>query len=400
MDFLDTPDEAIFREQARSWLAECAAEYRNPPSEPYSEEEFVGRARRWLKCKSEARYSAILWPEAVGGRGGTPIQQVIFESEEGRYYVPNGPISNLGIRLAGPTLLQYGNPDQIERLVRPTLQGDILWGQLFSEPAGGSDLAALQTRAVRDGSNWIVNGQKIWSSWAHHADWAILLARTDPKQPKHKGLTFFLLDMKSPGIELRPIRQISGKSDFNETFLTDVVIPDSNRLGAVNAGWDVAMFTLTNERLGGAAADTGVDSRTIYRIARAAGLLDNAGVRERIAHWFAIEQGLKNLRYRVLTKVSKGEGAGPMAALSKLVTYRKLQELSAYAMDLKGYSGSFGDGDASAEDAVFEAYIWSAAMRLAGGSDEILSNQLAERLLGLPREARSDKGVPFDQLTR
>jgi alkylation response protein AidB-like acyl-CoA dehydrogenase len=398
VDFLDSPEEAAFRGEARAWLVANAAEYRSPPREPYSEAEFVARARDWLRRKSEVGLSAILWPEAFGGRGGTPIQQMIFEEEEGHYYVPNGPLANLGMRLAGPTILQHGDEDQIRRFATPTLRGEIAWCQLFSEPAAGSDLAALRTRAVRDGDNWVVNGQKVWSSWAHHADWGILLARTDASLPKHKGLTFFLLDMKAPGIEVRPIRQMSGKSDFNETFLTDVVIPDSDRLGEVNGGWGVAMFTLTNERLGGAAASTSLNARAVYQAARETGALDDMAVRERIARWLTIEDGLKNLRYRLLTKVSKGESAGPMAALAKLMAYRKLQELSAFAMDLKGYAGLFEQADDVANSLILEDYIWSSAMRLAGGSDEILRNQLAERILKLPREARADKDVPFSQL--
>jgi alkylation response protein AidB-like acyl-CoA dehydrogenase len=403
MDFLDTPQEAAFRAEVRAWLEDAADEYRTPPSEPWSEDEYVRRALAWLKKKSERGYGAILWPKEVGGRGGTPIEKVIFEEEEGRYFVPIGPFVNIGMNNSVPTILHHGRPDQIEQFAGPTLRGELAWAQLFSEPASGSDLAALRTRAVKDGDDWVVNGQKVWSSWAHHADWGILLARTDSSVAKHKGLTFFLVDMKSPGIEIRPIKQISGKSDFNETFLTDVRIPDSNRLGEVNGGWAVAMTTLTGERIGPAPPSTGIYARTVLR--RAAQTpwgqgtaLDNAAVRERIAKWYALEQGLRNFRFRMLTKLSKNENPGNATGLSKLMSYRKLQDLSAYAMDIQGYAGLFDDGGDPELAKIQEEFIWSSAMRLAGGSDEVLRNQLAERALGLPGDMRADKNIPFDQL--
>ena len=403
MDFLDTPEEAAFRTEARAWLATTAAEYRTPPAEPYGEEEYVRRARAWMKSKYEAGYGAILWPKAIGGRAGTPIEKVIFEEEEGRYHVPIGPFVNLGMNNSVPTILHHGRPDQIEAFAGPTMRGEIAWAQLFSAPAAGSDLAGLRTRAVKDGDDWIVNGQKVWSSWAHHADWGILLARTNTKVPKHKGLTFFLVDMRSPGIEVRPIKQISGKSDFNETFLTDVRVPDSNRLGSVDGGWSVAMTTLTGERIGPAPPSTGVTSLTLLRRAAKAkqgrgSMLDDAAVRERIAKWYALEQGLRNFRFRMLTKVSKNESPGNTTALSKLMSYKKLQELSAYAMDVEGYAGLFDDGGDPELTKLHEEFIWSSAMRLAGGSDEVLRNQLAERALGLPQDVRADKDVPFEDL--
>ena len=403
MDFLDTPEEAAFRAEVRAWLEIAAAEYRTPPAIPYSEEEYVRRARAWMHAKADSGYGAILWPGEIGGRGGTAIEKVIYEEEEGRYYVPIGPFVNLGMNNSVPTILHHGPAGSDRAFAGPTMRGEIAWAQLFSEPAAGSDLAALRTRAVKDGDEWVVNGQKVWSSWAHHADWGILLARTDPGLPKHKGLTFFLVDMKSPGIEVRPIKQISGKSDFNETFLTDVRVPDANRLGAVNGGWPVAMTTLTGERIGPAPPSTGITSLTVLnRAARTrAGdgtMLDSSAVRERIARWYALEQGLRNFRFRLLTKISKNENPGNATALSKLMSYRKLQELSAYAMDLQGYAGLFDDGTDPELAKVHDEFIWSSAMRLAGGSDEVLRNQLAERALGLPPDMRADKNVPFNQL--
>jgi alkylation response protein AidB-like acyl-CoA dehydrogenase len=398
MDFLDTKEEAAFRAGAREWLVLNAAEYSVAPTQPYTESEFVERARAWLRRKAEGGYGAILWPKAVGGRDGTLMEQVIFEEEEGRYHVPNGPFVNLGMRMGVPTLLKHGSQAQIERFAQATMRGELAWCQLFSEPGAGSDLAALRTKAARDGDRWIVNGQKVWSSWAHHADWGILLARTDPSLPKHKGITFFLLNMRTPGIEVRPIRQISGKSDFNETFLTNVEIPDDARVGDVNGGWAVAMTTLTSERLGGAASATGVNSTTIMTRAQERGLIDDRAVRQQIAKWHALEQGLRNFRYRLLTKLSKGESAGALGAISKLMSYRKLQELTAYAMDLRGYAGLFAEEGDVLQSQILDEFIWSSAMRIAGGADEVLRNQLAERVLSLPQDPRTDKDTPFNQL--
>jgi alkylation response protein AidB-like acyl-CoA dehydrogenase len=207
-----------------------------------------------------------------------------------------------------------------------------------------------------------------------------------------------LLNMRTPGIEVRPIRQISGKSDFNETFLTNVEIPDDARVGDVNGGWAVAMTTLTSERLGGAASATGVNSTTIMTRAQERGLIDDRAVRQQIAKWHALEQGLRNFRYRLLTKLSKGESAGALGAISKLMSYRKLQELTAYAMDLRGYAGLFAEEGDVLQSQILDEFIWSSAMRIAGGADEVLRNQLAERVLSLPQDPRTDKDTPFNQL--
>src|SRR5690606_36159800 len=201
MDFNDTPEEAAFRAEVRRWLAENAAEYREPLPEDLSLEEYARLGRLWQKKKAAAGYGSIMWSKADGGLDGTPMQEVIFHQEESKYHVPVGSFVGIGVHLVVPTIRVHGTPEQVERFARPTLLGDLCWCQLFSEPAAGSDLAGLRTRAVRDGDEWVVNGQKVWTSWAQTADWGILLARTDPDVPKHKGLTCFLVDMKTPGIE-------------------------------------------------------------------------------------------------------------------------------------------------------------------------------------------------------
>lgn len=398
MDFNDTPNEAAFRAQARAWLEQHAQQYRKPPPQDMTEAEFIAGARAWQKVKAEAGYAAIRWPRAEGGLDGTPMEEVIFSEEEARYHVPVGPFVTIGTHLAVPTFRVHATPDQVARFTRPTLYGELLWCQLFSEPAAGSDLAGLRTRAVRDGDDWVINGQKVWTSWAHVADWGILIARTDPQVAKHKGLSYFVVDMKTPGIEVRRIRQISGESEFNEVFLTDVRIPDSNRIGAVGDGWKAAITTLMNERfsVGGESQDLpqGVDLVALIERSGAAG----QPYRLRAAQLLAQEQGLKYYRCRQITALSRGGTPGAIAAMGKLVQANVLQELSRIALDVQGAAALAPEDDDASARKFQHGYFWSAALRIAGGADEILRNQIAERVLGLPGDIRIDKDLPFSQL--
>ncbi len=305
--------------------------------------------------------------------------------------------------MALPALHAHGTPAQIERFAAATLSGGLTWCQLFSEPGAGSDLAALRTRAVRDGEDWVVNGQKVWSSWAHMADWGILLVRTDPNVPKHKGLSFFLVDMKSSGILVRPIRQMSGASDFNETFFTDVRIPDACRVGAVGEGWAVAMTVLMGERLNQGAEGQGTGMVDLIRLAAAterdAGTaLDSAAVRLQLAQAYAEEQAERHFQARLRTMVSRGENPGALAALVKLAYSGRAQKMSGLALELKEMAGLAHAPDDAAAATLAHDYIWSAALRVAGGADEVLRNQLSERVLGMPGDMRSDKHLPFNQL--
>ena len=231
MDFNDNAEEAAFRRKAREWLAANAPAHELPHNTVLSDSEQVSRAKAWQRCLYDAGYAGITFPKALGGRGGSAMEALIFRDEEAVYRLPKGPYISIGLGMAIQVIAKHGSDEQRARLIEPTLRGDLTWCQLFSEPAAGSDLANLRTKAVRDGDDWIVNGQKLWSSWAHEADWGILVARTDPSLPKHKGLTFFVVPMASPGIDIRPIKQISGAADFNETFFSDVRIADANRIG-------------------------------------------------------------------------------------------------------------------------------------------------------------------------
>ena len=405
MDFNDTPEEAEFRAEARAFLAANAEpKGRSRPVLRLGDmgADAVQRCKAWQAKKADAGLAAITWPKQFGGREASPILQVIYQQEEEHYAVPRG-LFEIGLGMCIPTMMAYAKPEQLDRYVRPALRGEEVWCQLFSEPAGGSDLAALRTRAERDGDDWVINGQKIWTSGAHLSDFGIIVVRTDPNVPKHEGLTFFFLDMKSRGIEVRPIHQMSGASHFNEVFFTDVRVPDTQRLGAVGQGWRVSLTTLMNERLAvGEVHRPDVEdlvelSRSLMLDGTAA--IRNGAVRERIAEWYARTQGLKFTRFRTMTALSRGQTPGPENSIHKLVNAGKLQDIASYGMDLMGMAGLVMDDDlAEAYAMLQQALLSSPSARIAGGSDEILRNIIAERVLGLPADIRVDKDRPFNQV--
>ncbi|PKP99153.1 MAG: acyl-CoA dehydrogenase [Alphaproteobacteria bacterium HGW-Alphaproteobacteria-13] len=405
MDFNDTSEEAAFRAEARAWLAAHAPAHELPVGTPLPDSEEAARGRAWMRELYAGGWSGLTFPKALGGRGLSGAEAVIFAEEEGRYHLPKGPFTSIGTGMALPVIARHGTDEQKARFIDATLKGDITWCQLFSEPAAGSDLAALRTKAVRadDGSgDWIVNGQKVWSSWAHLTDWAILVVRTDPTVPKHKGLTFFVVDMKTPGIETRPIRQISGASEFNETFLTDVRIPDANRIGAEGEGWACCMTVLMGERLGSGAHRSGIEPLLAYAAATPDGhggtMLDDAAVRQQLAEALADEQGERFFQARLRTMVSKGENPGALAGMVKLAYAGRYQKTNGLALELRGLAGIAPEADDAATTDVQYDYIYSTVMRIAGGADEVLRNQIAERVLGMPGEVRMDKDVPFEKL--
>ena len=403
MDFNDTPEETKFRAEARAFLTANAP--RKSTGRPTLRlggmvGEAVTQAKAWQAKKADAGFAGITWAKQHGGRELSPIFQVIYNQEEEDFTVPRG-LFEIGLGMCIPTMMTYARPEQLDRHVRPALRGEEVWCQLFSEPAGGSDLAALRTRAERDGDHWIINGQKIWTSGAHLSDFGILVVRTDPNVPKHEGLTFFYLDMKSPGIEIRPIHQMSGTRHFNEVFFTGVRVPDAQRLGAVGQGWRVSLTTLMNERLAvGDPARPDVDdllalSRSLKIDGQPA--IRNGAVRERIAEWYAKAQGLKFTKFRTMTALSKGETPGPENSIHKLVNASKLQDIASYGMDLMGEAGMVVDDDLVEAWGMFQsALLSSPSARIAGGSDEILKNIIAERVLGLPADIRVDKNRAFN----
>ena len=337
-----------------------------------------------------------------GGGGRSPLEAAAFAEEESALGFPT---HYFGISLGQPIpiMLAYA-PDEVkQRVAPPAIRGETIWCQLFSEPSAGSDLAAVRLRAERDGDDWVLDGQKLWTSWAHYADYGVILARTDPSVPKHKGLTMFYLDMRSPGVTIKPIKQVSGRSDFNEVYFDNVRIPDSQRLGAVGQGWVVAITTLMNERLTSGEL-RGPDWDELLAIARTTeledgGALADAGVRERLADWYVKRQGLRWTRFRVMTALSRGETPGPENSIGKLVSAVQAQDMAAFALDLLDMGGVVFDPDVAPMKAAFQDSVLNApGMRIAAGTDEILKNIIAERVLGLPQDVRVDREVPFDQL--
>ncbi|MEX0840609.1 MAG: acyl-CoA dehydrogenase family protein, partial [Parvibaculum sp.] len=309
----------------------------------------------------------------------------------------------IGLGMCIPTVMSWGADEAKERFVRPAVRGDEIWCQLFSEPAGGSDVAGLRTKAEKDGDDWVINGQKVWTSGAHFCDYGILLTRTDPNVPKHKGLTMFWIDMKDPAVEVRPIKQMSGGAEFNEVFFTNLRVKDSQRLGKEGDGWKVALTTLMNERLAVGGSQGNADTDELIALARNTDIagepaIRHGGVRERIADWYVQAQGLKFTRFRTLTALSRGETPGPESSISKIVAAKKMQDLGSFGMDLQDMGGVIRDRKISPEEGAYtEQWIGAAGYRIAGGTDEILRNIVAERVLGLPQDIRVDKDLPFNQ---
>ena len=414
MDFDDTPEEATFRAECRRWLA-ANAELKARPDEVFGSSLDAGArvqaAREWQGRKAAAGFGAITWPQAMGGRGGTPIQEVIFREEEGRYRVPTHVFA-VSLGMVIPSVAAHASPEVLARHIGPALHGRELWCQLLSEPGAGSDLGMVRTKAERctDGpegqSGWRLNGQKVWTTLAQYADFGLVLARTDPKVPKYEGLTSFFINMRAPGVEVRPIKQSSGEAEFNEVFFNDVFVPDAQRVGAVGSGWKVTLTDLMSERLsiGGTLPSELV--RMTYRLMcdqhmGGAPAIADGRMRERLADLYLQHHGLWLQQCRGLTALGMGQAPGPELSVAKIVGARALQDFAYLAIDLKGARGVLaGDDAGDGWEQVERLWHGAASMRIAGGTDEIVKNNVGERVLGLPPEPRSDKGVAFDQLPR
>ena len=404
MDFNDTPQEAEFRAKCRAWL-EANAELKTKKTNSaknmnVGNKSLLEAAAEWQKKKYDAGWAMIHWPKEFGGIGATPIERIIWAQEESKFNVPKG-VYEIGLGMAGPVMMEYATDEQKERYLPPMAEGKEIWCQLFSEPSAGSDVAGLRSKAVQDGENWIVNGQKVWTSGAHFSDFGILVVRHDPSLEKHKGLTFFFVDMKSPGIEVKPIKQITGGSSFNEVYFTDVEIPDSQRLGEIGDGWKVAITTLMNERL--AVGDAGgADVEDAFRWAKTQDnlgepLLTNKAARESIADWYCEKSGLKNTKLRTMSALSRGETPGPEASITKIVSAGKLQDIGNFGIDSLDMAGMLKTENDDIRG-FQNAWLGAPGLRIAGGTDEILRNIIAERVLGLPQDPRADKGVAFKDI--
>jgi alkylation response protein AidB-like acyl-CoA dehydrogenase len=405
LDFDDTPAEAAFRAEVRAWLRahaklrtsdqDLSRHYHTAVADTGAEAEHVRRCKEWQCTLYEGGWAGISWPKEYGGRGATPIEAMIFSQEQAGFDVSTG-IFAVGIGMVGPTLIVHGTDEQKKRWLDPLLRGEHVWCQLFSEPGAGSDLAALSTRAERDGDEWVVNGQKVWTSGAHYSDYAILLARTDPDAPKHRGITYFVVDMHTPGIEVRPLRQISGRAHFNEVFLTEVRVPNENVVGEPNDGWRVAITTLANERslIGGGG---GTSFSDVLRLARELGRARDRVIRQSLTAAFIRYEILRYLGYRVQTALSHGRTPGPESSVLKLAYSDHVARTADLAL---GLEGPWGLLQAGAPHRGFwqQQFLNQWAIRIGGGTDQVQRNIIGERVLGLPREPRVDKDVPFREL--
>ena len=401
MDFNDSPDEAAYRAQVKAWLDANA-----PKSINWHPANSMAASKAWQAKKAAAGYACITWSKEWGGQGGTPIQQVIFSQEEAMGPVPPNPFL-IGLGMCVPTVMTFADEETKTRFAGPAIRGEEIWCQLFSEPSGGSDVAAARTKAVRapDGSSdWIISGQKVWTTGAQFSDFGIVICRTNPDAPKHKGLTMFWVDMYAPGVEVKPIHQMDGNSEFNEVFFTDVRVKDSQRVGAVDDGWKVSLVTLLNERLavGGLPA---VGWAQIMDLARSIPGMDGGPVikdqalREQLADWYVAAEGLKHTRNRTMTALSRGQTPGPESAIGKVIVGRLMQDQAHASVELLDQYGVIFEADASPLKGAFQRMtMFSPSHRIAGGTDEILKNIIAERVLGLPGDIRVDKDVAFKDL--
>jgi alkylation response protein AidB-like acyl-CoA dehydrogenase len=394
MDFRDNPDEAAFRKEIRDWLENnIPTDWDRSQLSLIPPEDRLEMLRDWQRRLHEGGWAGISWPKEYGGRGATLLEQAIFNQEVARQKAPP-PINVIGLGMAGPTIINHGSHEQKDRYLEKILSAEEIWCQGFSEPGAGSDLGGLRSTAILDGDSWIINGQKVWTSLAHVSDWCIFLARTDTTAPKHKGITYFLVDMKSPGIEVRPLRQITGSADFNEMFFTDVRVPRESILGEVNDGWRIAMTTLLHERgtLGFAlsvGARVALDELiTLARETKKNGkpAIEDPTIRQRLATLHVEVEALRLNNYRALTGLMKSGIPGPEGSLSKLIWSESMQRLGDLAVEILGPAGMLEKWEKNPRVNTWQfIHLRSRGHTIEAGTSEILRNIVAERVLGLPK---------------
>jgi len=406
MDFCDSPSEAAFRKEAREFLDSNIHEAPGDLSESAGEwEKSLAARKRWQQILFENGFAAITWPEAHGGRGLGPVEQIIWNEERSRARAPS-PVNIVGIGMAGPALIEHGSDEQRERYLSRILSGEEIWCQLFSEPDAGSDLASLGTRAVRDGDEWVVNGSKIWNSGAQNSQFGILIARTDPDAPKHQGISYFVCPMDTPGVEVRPVREMTGVALFNEVFFTDVRLPADAIVGDVNRGWGLAKVTLGNERVslsgGGALWGMGPDAYALFDIVRERGGVTDPVRRQELASLYIEAEILRLIRLRTVSAAIKGEAPGPEASIRKLLADEHGQKIMGLAKDLVGTGAMLtGEGPMGAPvDMWHFGYLFARALTIGGGTTQVQRNILAERVLGLPHDIDPHEGRPWTESRR
>lgn len=393
-----------YRAKARNWLESIEAEFGREARRGLTEEQDLALGRRYQAAKYAAGFAGINWPVDFGGQGLSHIEKVIFESEEMKFGVPN-VYFGISLGMPVPILMRFGADKEFarERVIK-ALKGEEIWCQLFSEPSGGTDLAGLRLKAEQDGNGWRLNGQKVWTSWAHYSDYGVIVARTDPTVEKHKGLTYYWVDMKAPGVTVRGIKLAGGDSHVNEVFFDNVRVEDNQRMSPVGGGFGVAITTLMIERY--IATDSGgfgphldlfIDlAKEIEINGRPA--IEDGRIRSAIARNYAMRAGLDSITARAMLMMQAGMEPGPEGSLNKLVAVRSRQKLSELAIDLQGNSGMAYDPNAFVKEDWSTSWLNAPTGRIAGGSDETLLNTIAERILGLPQDHRPDKGVPFNQI--
>jgi alkylation response protein AidB-like acyl-CoA dehydrogenase len=403
----DSPEEAAFRSQAREFLAanaETLPERAVAPSAivaEWSSEEELERledARRWQHVKFAAGWAGIAWPSRYGGRDGTLIQELIFRQEESQFDVPHDALV-VGTGWCGRAVLQHGSETQRSRFIEPLLSGEHVWCQLFSEPGAGSDLAGLATTATQDGDEWVLNGQKVWTTFAHRSDWGLCIARHDPEAAKHRGLSAFMVDMRSDGITARPLRQMTGSANFNEVFLDEVRVPDEYRIGGVGDGWGVVITTFIWERL----SLLGLGFRTLgalRSLISELGRSDDPVVRDRYARIYTRAEALRLTGMRLLTDIAHGRMPGPEGSTVKLAATDLLDDAYGLAMDLFQAAGTLGSTAAPWGGEWHTGFLGSPGLRIGGGTDAVQRNIIGERVLGLPGDIRIDKDIPFSAVPR
>jgi alkylation response protein AidB-like acyl-CoA dehydrogenase len=376
VDLTPTPQEQAFRDELRGWL-----EANHPGPEPDGDVAGFEFRRAWQRRLHEDDWAGVSWPKEYGGRGATLVEQAIYNEELARAQAPS-TANVLGLAMGGPTVIAHGTEEQKRRYLEPILSADEIWCQGFSEPEAGSDLASLKTKAVRDGDQWVVTGQKVWTTLAHHAKWCMLVARTDPDAPRHKGLTYFLMDMEQDAVQVRPLRQITGEAEFNELFIEEARIPAENIIGGEGNGWAVAITTLMHER---ATLAFGLQIRVKITLgelladARESGAAEDPVIRDRLAQLYIESEVLRLNALRGLSAIMRTGVPGPEGSLGKWQWAEVNQALTELAVELRGGRAVLDD------DRWTYRFLRARANSIEGGTTEILKNIVAERVLGLPR---------------
>ena len=409
MNFDESLEEAEIRAEIRAFLDANATlktgtetDWSRGPVDDSEEaaRAYMERCRSWQKVLHDNGWAGITWPKEFGGRGDSAAVSVLFGQEASKYDVTAGFIAAVQ-SLVGPPIMRHGTAEQQARFLPGLLDGSVAWCQLFSEPGAGSDLAALSTRAVRDGESFIVNGQKVWNTQAQFADWGILVTRSDPDAPKHKGITFLLVDMKTPGIEVRPLVQATGQAHFNEVFFNDVVIPVENVVGDINEGWAVTRTVLSSEAgmIGsGAGGSNGFEG--VLALARKYGRTNDADIRLRLADAYARERMLQLLGLRMQSFILNGRGNPPDPSVMKNFMVQAAEKRYDLALELEGADGMLDKVDAPQNGFWQSVHMGQFGSRIGGGTNEVHRNMIAERALGLPRDSQPDKDLPWKDILK